>query len=131
MMVEKPFWLEPTVLAGRARIAFARGDDGLADELRARAVARAREARDLQVLCPALATAARMAEAEGGAGAAALAAEVVTRYANREDEGAVLGEEWLKEVWYVLARHDDEETVRAIHRSHPETPWNEALGALL
>ena len=75
-----------------------------------RAASGARNARDLQMLMPSLAIAARAYEELGDDGALALAARGAGR--SGESRAASLGDDWLKELWFVLDRHGLGEELR-------------------
>ena len=108
-----PFWMGPVVFAWHAPAAGRRGARDEARPWLERAASGARNARDLQMLMPSLAIAARAYEELGDDGALALAREVLAK----GGAGGSLGDDWLKEIWFVLDRHGSRRGVAADARS--------------
>ncbi len=122
-----PFWMGPVVFAWHGRLLVARGAVDDARPWLERAASGARNARDLQMLMPSLAIAARAYEELGDDGALALAREVLAKGRT----GGSLGDDWLKEIWFVLDRHGLVEELRPMLAQLDRTPWVDAAVALV
>jgi tetratricopeptide (TPR) repeat protein len=123
-----PFWMQPIVFSWNARLHAAWGHADEAVPWLQRAVDGAREARDLQMLCPTLSIAARVYEDRGDDRSLDLAREVVK--AAGSNPGGALPDDWLKNLWYVLDRHGAEEELVEIFDALPQTRWVDAVRAL-
>ncbi len=121
-----PFWMGPVVFAWHGRLLVARGAVDDARPWLERAASGARNARDLQMLLPSLAIAARAYEELGDDGSLALAREVLAK----GGAGGSLGDDWLKEIWFVLDRHGLVEELRPMLEALDRTPWVDAAMAL-
>ncbi|MGZ8694271.1 MAG: ATP-binding protein, partial [Gaiellaceae bacterium] len=125
--VATPFWMGPVVFAWHGRLLVARGAGDEARPWLERAASGARNARDLQMLLPTLAIAARAYEELGDDGALALAREVLAKGGT----SGSLGDDWLRELWFVLDRHGVVEELRPLLAELDRTPWVDAAVALV
>jgi class 3 adenylate cyclase/tetratricopeptide (TPR) repeat protein len=126
---EGEFWMETPLRMLRARIRLARGDVRGAQDDAARALERAEDAKDPQVLWPALALAARAFLATDRDRAETLAFELLLGW---EEFGlGIAGEsDWLSDLPEVLvALGKTSELVALIEKSLITTPWREAAAA--
>jgi tetratricopeptide (TPR) repeat protein len=122
-----PFWMQPIVFAWNGRLLAAHGRSDEARPWLERAVERAREARDLQMLCPTLAIVARVHEELGDDAALALAREVVAEM--RGNPGGALPDDWLKDLWFVLDRHGEVQELETLLGRLVQTRWVEVVRA--
>ncbi len=123
-----PFWLEPLAIAWLARLRLARGGDERLEAWIERAVSGGREAA-LQLACPVLGYSARIYAELGDPRSLVLARELV-EHAQRSPN-AILPDDWLKDVWYALLRHDREGALEDLLQRFRQTPWVAAVAALV
>jgi class 3 adenylate cyclase/tetratricopeptide (TPR) repeat protein len=123
---EEGFWIETPLLWLRGRIRLARDDMRGAQEDADRALERAEEAKDPQVMWPALAFGARAFAAPDRGRAERLASELLTEW---EEQGLGINGEsaWLSDIAVALvALGTDGELAALADRSQVKTPWRRA-----
>jgi class 3 adenylate cyclase/tetratricopeptide (TPR) repeat protein len=126
---EEGFWIETPLLWLRGRIRLARDDMRGAQEDADRALERAEEAKDPQVMWPALAFGARAFAAPDRGRAERLASELLTEW---EEQGLGINGEsaWLSDIAVALvALGTDGELAALADRSQVKTPWRKAAAA--
>jgi class 3 adenylate cyclase/tetratricopeptide (TPR) repeat protein len=127
--VETEFWLESPLRLVRGRLRLARGDVGGAQEDADRGLVRARDAKDPQVMWPALAFAARVCVASDRGRSERLALELLSGW---KENGLGVGGDiaWLSELAVALvALGGENELAGLVERSRIKTPWRRAAAA--
>ena len=123
------FWMETPLHTPRGRIRLARGDVQGAQQDAERGVQRAREAKDPQVLWPALGFAARAFAATEPDRAAGFASELLASWQEHEFS---LGSdsEWPSDLAFVLLPVGQQaEFLALVDESHVMTPWRRAAAS--
>jgi tetratricopeptide (TPR) repeat protein len=126
---ETGFWMETPLHTTRGRIRLARGDVRGAQEDAERAFQRAEEAKDPQILWPALAFAARAFAATDPDRAAGFASELLTSW---QEHGFSLGSdgEWPSDLAVGLVPLGKQaEFLTLVDESHVTTPWRRAAAS--
>jgi class 3 adenylate cyclase/tetratricopeptide (TPR) repeat protein len=123
-----PFWMQPIVFAWQGRLLADQGHAEDAVPWLERAVDGARNARDLQMFCPTLSIAARVYEERGDEASLPIAREALAEA--RTIPSGALPDDWLKELWFVLDRHDAGDEIEPLLAVLPAVPWIEAVAAL-
>ena len=122
--VETQFWMETPCRWLRARIRLSRDDLHGAEEDAARALERARLAKDPQVLWPALAIGARVFAATDVRHADSLAGELLSRWENQGLSVTGGSSEWTGDLPPALAALGrEEEFLGFVARIERTTPW--------
>jgi class 3 adenylate cyclase/tetratricopeptide (TPR) repeat protein len=126
---EAGFWIEPPLRMLRGHLRLARDDLQGAQEDADRALERAEDAKDPQVLWPALAMAARAVAATDRGRAERLASELLSEW---ERHGLGIGADsgWLPDLAVALvALGGTSELPALVERSRVKTPWRRAAAA--
>jgi class 3 adenylate cyclase/tetratricopeptide (TPR) repeat protein len=125
-----PFWIEPMARVCRARMLLGEGDVGQARADAARALERAREVGDFQMLVTPICFSARLhAELGDLAKAEKLVDEVLGRW--RETGFSGTADEWVVELWLPALRTGREKQFGAAISAAVPNPWLRAGAALV